>query len=466
MKRLRRRIAAVALVALRDLRGAAPPKDAHAARRRLAGDPAGHRRPAAGAEGRRRSEGDHLLAAPGIRAAIRDAGAISCGWCAKATARCSTRATTQFLEGAVIDGAAIQPLQLVLPDNTVLVALYTMMQGEGRQTAQLAHRRLRDRAVDGAVDLSGTHLSCQAGGDADLARARFAHQRFLRAASCVPRGDRLARAVAHRPTPDASSIGDVARLQRGDLRARTSARLALARSPCSSGRRRRCARPCRAPIRRAIQVEPRAAPSPRPAASQSRRTASDGARRCRMQVARAAPRPDERARHRVHHRQLRLGRALAVDGHREHAPHRWRATPRLPVFVEARLRRPPFEMREHRRRIAALSRAVGEQQRRHAVVGVARRPVGQAVDRVALGRTRLHAAPGRRSRASRDRACRPARRRARPRNARTCDAMSPRSSCPRPNSRAGRSPSACARATRRRAGRLPAASATAARRRR
>ena len=33
---------------------------------------------------------------------------------------------TQFLEGALIDGATIQPLRLVLPDNTVLVALYQM----------------------------------------------------------------------------------------------------------------------------------------------------------------------------------------------------------------------------------------------------------------------------------------------------------------------------------------------------
>ncbi len=32
-----------------------------------------------------------------------------------------------FLEGAVVDGVTIQPLQLVLPDNTVLVALYTMV---------------------------------------------------------------------------------------------------------------------------------------------------------------------------------------------------------------------------------------------------------------------------------------------------------------------------------------------------
>ena len=31
-----------------------------------------------------------------------------------------------LLEGAVIDGQVIQPLRLVLPDNTVLVALYTM----------------------------------------------------------------------------------------------------------------------------------------------------------------------------------------------------------------------------------------------------------------------------------------------------------------------------------------------------
>ena len=32
-----------------------------------------------------------------------------------------------FLDGAVVDGITIQPLQLVLPDNTVVVALYTMV---------------------------------------------------------------------------------------------------------------------------------------------------------------------------------------------------------------------------------------------------------------------------------------------------------------------------------------------------
>jgi DNA-binding transcriptional LysR family regulator len=39
----------------------------------------------------------------------------------------------EFLEGAVIDGAIIQPLRLVAPDNSVLVALYTMeKQKDGR----------------------------------------------------------------------------------------------------------------------------------------------------------------------------------------------------------------------------------------------------------------------------------------------------------------------------------------------
>ena len=40
---------------------------------------------------------------------------------------------TQFLDGAVIDDAVVQPLRLVLPDDTVLVALYQMQkQADGR----------------------------------------------------------------------------------------------------------------------------------------------------------------------------------------------------------------------------------------------------------------------------------------------------------------------------------------------
>jgi hypothetical protein len=33
---------------------------------------------------------------------------------------------TEFLQGAVIEGRVVQPLRLVAPDNTVLVALYTL----------------------------------------------------------------------------------------------------------------------------------------------------------------------------------------------------------------------------------------------------------------------------------------------------------------------------------------------------
>jgi hypothetical protein len=38
---------------------------------------------------------------------------------------------TEFLEGAVIDGRVMQPLRLIGPDNTVLVALYTMERQAG-----------------------------------------------------------------------------------------------------------------------------------------------------------------------------------------------------------------------------------------------------------------------------------------------------------------------------------------------
>ena len=33
---------------------------------------------------------------------------------------------TEFLDGAVVDGIVVQPLRLIAPDNSVLVALYTM----------------------------------------------------------------------------------------------------------------------------------------------------------------------------------------------------------------------------------------------------------------------------------------------------------------------------------------------------
>ena len=40
---------------------------------------------------------------------------------------------TRFLEGAFIEGSVVQPLRLILPDNTVLVAIYQMeKQKDGR----------------------------------------------------------------------------------------------------------------------------------------------------------------------------------------------------------------------------------------------------------------------------------------------------------------------------------------------
>jgi hypothetical protein len=36
-----------------------------------------------------------------------------------------------LLDGAVIGGRVIQPMRLVLPDNTVMIALYTMVRGRG-----------------------------------------------------------------------------------------------------------------------------------------------------------------------------------------------------------------------------------------------------------------------------------------------------------------------------------------------
>jgi hypothetical protein len=40
---------------------------------------------------------------------------------------------TQFLQGAVIDNAIVQPLRLVLPDDSVLVALYQMQRQDNGQ---------------------------------------------------------------------------------------------------------------------------------------------------------------------------------------------------------------------------------------------------------------------------------------------------------------------------------------------
>ena len=70
-------------------------------------------------------------ASPGIRAQFGDAPTfirmVRDGYGALLAAR-----YTEFLEGAVIDGRVIQPLRLIAPDNTVVVALYTMEKHDGR----------------------------------------------------------------------------------------------------------------------------------------------------------------------------------------------------------------------------------------------------------------------------------------------------------------------------------------------
>jgi hypothetical protein len=61
-----------------------------------------------------------------------------------------------------------------------------------------------------------------------------------------------------------------------------------------------------------------------------------------------------------------------------------------PVIVEARPHRGFIEKCDHLNCIVALPGAVGQKQHGHAVVDVARRPVGQAIGRVAFRPPRLH----------------------------------------------------------------------------
>jgi hypothetical protein len=69
-------------------------------------------------------------ASPGIQAQFGDAdnfmAMVRTGYVPLLEAR-----YTEFLEGAVIEGVIVQPLRLIAPDNTVLVALYTMEKRKG-----------------------------------------------------------------------------------------------------------------------------------------------------------------------------------------------------------------------------------------------------------------------------------------------------------------------------------------------
>ncbi len=87
---------------------------------------------------------------PGIRQQFRTPerflGMVRQGYGALLDAR-----SNSFLEGAVIGGEIIQPLQLVLPDNTVLVALYTMIKVKDR---------VKDGTKDGQVELTWRIAGC------------------------------------------------------------------------------------------------------------------------------------------------------------------------------------------------------------------------------------------------------------------------------------------------------------------
>jgi hypothetical protein len=69
------------------------------------------------------------FASPGIRERFGDADTFLQMVRASYQALLDAR-YTQFLEGAVIDGRTIQPLRLVMQDETVLVALYEMQRDE------------------------------------------------------------------------------------------------------------------------------------------------------------------------------------------------------------------------------------------------------------------------------------------------------------------------------------------------
>jgi len=69
-------------------------------------------------------------ATPGIQAKFGDPKSFMAMVRAEYTPLLDAR-YTEFLEGAVIDGVVVQPLRLIGPDNTVLVALYTVEKQKG-----------------------------------------------------------------------------------------------------------------------------------------------------------------------------------------------------------------------------------------------------------------------------------------------------------------------------------------------
>lgn len=91
---------------------------------------------------------------------------------------------TEFLDGAVIDGAPVQPLRLVMPDNTVLVALYQMAkESDGRwhiagcaiapSTVKAAQHPARRRIAAAPASIR-RHVPAHGGSGAPIPRAHAA----------------------------------------------------------------------------------------------------------------------------------------------------------------------------------------------------------------------------------------------------------------------------------------------------
>ena len=248
---------------------------------------------------------------------------------------------------------------------------------------------------------------------------------------CRPAATRTSQARASPTSASCAASGPIRRSPWRASRYRpTRGRPALLRSPCARGDLRADAMPGSAAIAFASAVaalasnharadqarHPRRSPLAHRGA-QLRARAANRRRALDVPHARRARRlrPDQRARHRVHHGQFQLRRIVAADRHRAHGlPHLERT--RFPVVDEARLARP------RARDAPASPPGCGAAARARRAAATASRCRRRASPNRRGGRRRRIRAdaaapvPGRPWRASRDRACCPARPRAPPRN--------------------------------------------------
>ena len=88
-------------------------------------------------------------AAPGIRAQFGDSASFIAMVRQEYSPLLLAR-YTEFLDGAVIDGVIVQPLRLIAPDNTVLVALYTLERESGREGWRITGCQIAPSTVQAA----------------------------------------------------------------------------------------------------------------------------------------------------------------------------------------------------------------------------------------------------------------------------------------------------------------------------